>query len=161
MKFSFYIKLVFLNLIYQDQTFPCYFFISIRLIGTLRSFDLQLRRLWFEGQYVPGIPPDEIPDLNLCLFYQQLQVINCCISRKRRRLIATESLESVIRQASANVAEGTAPVTPLLYARISTGELVLRLGADKDFENLTMLETGEPVYTPIMQVWSIHQAILL
>ncbi|GFZ21990.1 hypothetical protein Acr_29g0011520 [Actinidia rufa] len=116
----------------------------------------ELRRLWFEGQYVPGIPPDEIPDLNLCLFYQQLQVINCCISRKRRRLIATESLESVIRQASANVeeravSEGTAPVTPLLYARISTGELVLRLGADKDFENLTMLETGEPVYTPIMQ----------
>ncbi|XP_057486416.1 uncharacterized protein LOC130772543 isoform X1 [Actinidia eriantha] len=116
----------------------------------------ELRRLWFEGQYVPGIPPDEIPDLNLCLFYQQLQVINCCISRKRRRLIATESLESVIRQASANVeeravSEVTAPVTPLLYARISTGELVLRLGADKDFENLTMLETGEPVYTPIMQ----------
>ena len=127
---------------------------------------MQLRRLWSEGQYVPGIPPDEIPDLNSCLLYQQIQVINCCISRKRRRLIATESLESVIRQASANieeraVSEGTVPVTPLLYARISTGELVLRLGADKDFENLTMLETGEPVYTPIMQVWSIHQAILL
>ncbi|KAF5948892.1 hypothetical protein HYC85_014849 [Camellia sinensis] len=84
------------------------------------------------------------------------EVINCCISRKRRRDIATESLESVIRQASSNVeesavSEGTVPVTPVLYARISTGELVLRLGTDKQSDNLTMLENGEPVYTPDMQ----------
>ncbi|XP_028063659.1 rab3 GTPase-activating protein catalytic subunit isoform X2 [Camellia sinensis] len=116
----------------------------------------ELRRLWSEGQYVPGIPPDNIPDLNSCLIYQKLQVINCCISRKRRRDIATESLESVIRQASSNVeesavSEGTVPVTPVLYARISTGELVLRLGTDKQSDNLTMLENGEPVYTPDMQ----------
>ncbi|KAG5546548.1 hypothetical protein RHGRI_018655 [Rhododendron griersonianum] len=115
-----------------------------------------LRRLWSEGQYIPSIPPDEIPDLKSCLFYQQLEVINCCISRKRRRSIATESLESVLRQAGSNakesaVSEGGVPLAPVLYARISTGELVLRLGADKPFDNLTMLETGEPVYTPVMQ----------
>ncbi|KAF7141525.1 hypothetical protein RHSIM_Rhsim06G0219000 [Rhododendron simsii] len=116
----------------------------------------ELRRLWSEGQYIPSIPPDEIPDLKSCLFYQQLEVINCCISRKRRRSIATESLESVLRQAGSNakesaVSEGGVPLAPVLYARISTGELVLRLGADKPFDNLTMLETGEPVYTPVMQ----------
>ncbi|XP_059662466.1 uncharacterized protein LOC132308409 [Cornus florida] len=116
----------------------------------------ELRRLWSEEQYVPGIPPDEIPDLNSCLLYQQLQVINCCVSRKRRRLIATESLDSVISQANSNVEEsavsdGMVPASTILYASISTGELVLRLGADKLFDNLTMLETGEPVYTPVTQ----------
>uniref|UniRef100_A0A5B7AUH3 Rab3GAP catalytic subunit conserved domain-containing protein n=1 Tax=Davidia involucrata TaxID=16924 RepID=A0A5B7AUH3_DAVIN len=116
----------------------------------------ELRRLWSEGQYIPGIPPDEILDLNSCLLYQQLQVINCCISRKSRHSIATESLNSVIRQANSNVeesavSEGTVPASPILYARSRTGELVLRLGADKQSENLTLLETGEPVYTPVMQ----------
>ncbi|KAL6999266.1 hypothetical protein U1Q18_000428 [Sarracenia purpurea var. burkii] len=116
----------------------------------------EIRRLWSEGQYVPGIPPDEIPQLNLCIFYQKLQVINSCISRKQRRSIATESLESVIRQSSSGiedsaVSEGNASVTPVLYARVSTGDLVLRLGADSEYESLTLLETGEPVYSPVMQ----------
>lgn len=89
--------------------------------------------------------------------YQQFQVINTCISRKRRRYEATESLDSVIAQASSNVdmpsvSEGTFPVNSLLYASTSTGELVLRLGADKKWDNVVMLETGQPVYTPVMQV---------
>lgn len=99
---------------------------------------------------------DEIPDLDSCLLYQQLQVINCCLLRKRRRIIATESLDSVMRQFSSNVeasslSMGMSPASPALYARISNGELVLRLGADRPTD-LTMLETGEPVYFPITQV---------
>jgi len=126
-------------------------------MGFSESFDLQLRRLWSEGQYVAGIPTDEIPDLNLCLLYQKLQVINCCISRKKRRSIAADSLESLIKLANSNIeqsaaVEGTGSITSGLYARISTGELVLRLGADKKSGNLTMLETGEPIYTPVVQV---------
>ncbi|KAI3686217.1 hypothetical protein L1987_79891 [Smallanthus sonchifolius] len=112
----------------------------------------ELRRLWSEGQHIPGIPADEIPDLNCCLLYQQLQVINCCISRKNRHAIATESLDSVLKQASFN--DDTAPSNgdkDLMYARVSSGELVLRLGAAKQCENLTLLETGEPVYAPVMQ----------
>ena len=35
---------------------------------------MQLRRFWFEGRHLPGIPVDEIPDLNSCLLYQELQV---------------------------------------------------------------------------------------
>nr|GEY35361.1 Rab3 GTPase-activating protein catalytic subunit [Tanacetum cinerariifolium] len=111
-----------------------------------------LRRLWSEGQHIPGIPADKVPDLNCCLLYQQLQVINCCISRKHRRAIATESLDSILTQANFN---GDVPTlngeTDLMYARVSSGELVLRLGADKQCENLTLLETGEPVYAPVMQ----------
>ncbi|XP_057980742.1 uncharacterized protein LOC131166311 isoform X2 [Malania oleifera] len=116
----------------------------------------ELRRLWSDGQHVPGIPLDEIPDLNSCLLYQQLQVINCCVSRKRRRTIATESLDSVIREASSNngesaVSEAMMPGSPVLYARVCTGELVLRLGVDHPSDNLKMLETDELVYSPITQ----------
>ncbi|KAI3466262.1 hypothetical protein Pfo_022925 [Paulownia fortunei] len=116
----------------------------------------ELRRLWYEGQHIPGIPPDDIPDLNSCLLYQQLQVINCCISRKRRHTAAVESLESVTVQASPNAAgssasDSTLPLDPCFYARTKSGELVLRLGADRECDNLTMLETGEPVYSPVLQ----------
>ncbi|KAI7729952.1 hypothetical protein M8C21_031311 [Ambrosia artemisiifolia] len=112
----------------------------------------ELRRLWSEGQHIPGIPADEVPDLNCCLLYQQMQVINCCISRKNRRAIVTESLDSVLKQA--NTSDDMTPSngeTALMYARVSSGELVLRLGAATPCENLTMLETGEPVYAPVMQ----------
>ncbi|RVW40199.1 Rab3 GTPase-activating protein catalytic subunit [Vitis vinifera] len=116
----------------------------------------ELRKLWSEEQYVPDIPLDEIPDLNCCLLYQQLQVINCCISRKRRHVIATESLDSVIREAGSNIEEpfvskGLVDEKSILYARISTGELVLRLGAGRPSDNLMMLETGEPIYVPVTQ----------
>ncbi|KAK9057069.1 hypothetical protein SSX86_024436 [Deinandra increscens subsp. villosa] len=121
---------------------------------------LELRRLWCEGKHIPGIPPDEIPNLNSCLLHQQLQVINCCISRKRRRAIATESLDSVLKQANNKSvlpppSGDILPESHLMYARISTGELVLRLGADKRLENTTLLDTGEPVYTPVMQEWPL------
>ncbi|KAL3503534.1 hypothetical protein ACH5RR_037983 [Cinchona calisaya] len=133
---------------------------SLKTLRKMASFwcrvVAELRRLWSEGQYIPGIPPDEVPDLNSCLLYQQLQVINCCISRKGRRAVATETLDSVLRQASPTVnkssdSEGINPLDSIMYARTSTEELVLRLGADKNFDNVTMLETGEPVFTPVMQ----------
>ncbi|KAB1215176.1 Rab3 GTPase-activating protein catalytic subunit [Morella rubra] len=116
----------------------------------------KLRTLWYEGQYVPGIPLDEIPDLHSCLLYQQLQVLNCCVSRKRRRAIANKSLDYVMKEASSNDEESAyckpaVPASPVLYARLSTGELVLRLGADHPFSSMTMLETGEPVYSPVTQ----------
>ncbi|XP_038685263.1 uncharacterized protein LOC119985143 isoform X1 [Tripterygium wilfordii] len=109
----------------------------------------ELRRLWSEGHHIPGIPLDGIPDLNSCLLYQQVQVFNCCVSRDRRRALATESLDCVVNVASSSSEESAA--SPLLYARISAGELVLRLGADRPAGNLAMLETGEPIYCPITQ----------
>ncbi|XP_068338219.1 uncharacterized protein [Pyrus communis] len=116
---------------------------------------VELRRLWSEEQYVPSIPLDEIPDLNSCLLYQRLQVMNCCVSRKRRHDIATEKLDLVIREASLHTEESALskdnPAGPILYARLSTGELVLRLGASSPSGDLTMLETGEPVYSPVTQ----------
>ena len=70
---------------------------------------------------MPGVPVDEIPDLNSCLFYQELQVINCCLSRKRRRTIATGSFDSEIKEAGSNVEEsdvsiGRVAASSALYA---------------------------------------------
>ncbi|KAK7320378.1 hypothetical protein VNO77_29796 [Canavalia gladiata] len=130
---------------------------------TLRKMSLfwcrvvaELRNLWAEEQYLSGVPQNEIPDLKSCLLYQQFQVINCCVSRKRLRIIATESLDSMMMQANLNKKEsnnynGRAPESPVLYARMNSGELVLRLGTDHPAGDLTLLETGEPVYSPITQ----------
>lgn len=116
---------------------------------------MQLRRIWSEEKHICGIPLDEIPDLNCCLLYQQLQVINCCVSRKRRRAVANESLDSAVMGEGPNSKESGGPKTsssPILYARLSTGELIQRLGADHPSDNLLMLETGEPIYFPATQV---------
>ncbi|XXG46851.1 hypothetical protein AAC387_Pa02g1589 [Persea americana] len=120
------------------------------------SIVAELRRLWYEGQPVPHVPLDETPDLNYCLLHQQLQVINCCIARKRRRDIAIESIDSIVKQDNCtNEDLGVCPcnssLSSIIYARIDSGDLVLRLGADCPAEGLTMLETGEPVYCPVTQ----------
>ncbi|KAK1440076.1 hypothetical protein QVD17_05901 [Tagetes erecta] len=120
----------------------------------------ELRRLWCEGKHIPGIPQDEIPNLHSCLLHQQLQVINCCISRKQRRAIVTESLNSVLKQANCNddMSPSSGDIhseSALLYARVCSGELVLRLGVDKQLENTRLLDTGEPVYAPVLQEWPL------
>ncbi|CAN0901008.1 Rab3 GTPase-activating protein catalytic subunit [Linum grandiflorum] len=113
----------------------------------------ELRRLWSQELHIPGIPLDECVDLHSCLLYQQFQVINCCVSRKKRNALASESLEAFLRDASTfedSAVDANAP-GHLLYARTSSGERVLRLGAGSKAPNLFMLETGEPIYSPIPQ----------
>ena len=100
--------------------------------GVWNPLHMQLRRFWFEGRHLPGIPVDEIPDLNSCLIYKELQVINCCLSRKRWCTIANESFDSEMRKDSSNVEEsdvctGRMAASSTLYARVYIGELVLRL----------------------------------
>ena len=63
----------------------------------------------------------------------------------------------MMMEANSNIEESSnctdrTPASPLLYARLSSGELVLRLGAHCPAGDLTMLETGEPVYSPVTQV---------
>ncbi|RDX97105.1 Rab3 GTPase-activating protein catalytic subunit, partial [Mucuna pruriens] len=116
----------------------------------------ELRKQWSEEKLLPGVPPDVIPDLKSCLLYQQFQVINCCISRKRRHILATDSLDSMVMEANSDTLESAnytekIPASPLIYARLRTGELVLRLGADCPSGDLTLLETGEPAYSPVTQ----------
>lgn len=102
---------------------------------------------------------DLVPDLDCCLLYQQLQVINCCVSRKRHHTITAESLDTTIMEATSKAGESTLQndfSCPDLYARLTTGEFIMRLGADHPCADLTMLETGEPVYSPVTQVCPIY-----
>jgi hypothetical protein len=116
---------------------------------------MQLRKLWSDWQAVPQMPLDAPPDLNSCLLHQEMQVVNCCIARKKRRKAAKESLDSLLKQANINNSErfsnGKSPDSEMC-ARDSTGDYALRLGADRASENLTLLETGEPIYAPTLQV---------
>ncbi|KAL8136449.1 hypothetical protein V2J09_002450 [Rumex salicifolius] len=108
---------------------------------------VQLKRLWNEEIYVPGIPQDEIPDLDCCLIYQKLQLINCALSRKKLNENTIELLESLERQDS----NGSNSSDPSCYAKLKSGELVLRLGATHTVGNMKMLETEEPIYAPQSQ----------
>ncbi|KAK1260676.1 hypothetical protein QJS04_geneDACA023445 [Acorus gramineus] len=115
----------------------------------------ELRRMWFAGQPIPRVPLDGSPDLDSCLLYQRLQVINCCIARKRRRNIAIQSLDSVIREVALkeedSVAAAKLSLNPAIYAKIDAGQHAIRLGADHPSDSLTMLEMGEPIYSPVTQ----------
>nr|XP_024357977.1 uncharacterized protein LOC112273429 isoform X2 [Physcomitrium patens] len=53
----------------------------------------ELRRRWKEGQPISRMAIDEVPDLRYCLLHQQLQLINCCIARRKRRVADLASLE--------------------------------------------------------------------
>ncbi|XP_074556606.1 uncharacterized protein LOC141812511 [Curcuma longa] len=109
----------------------------------------ELRKLWSDGQPIPRMPLNADPDLNSCLLHQQFQVINCSIARKQRRSIDEELLHSILTKASHEHIDSSP--TSKGFARTSTGDYVLRLGIAGPSENLTMLETGEPIYSPITQ----------
>ncbi|XP_020591996.1 uncharacterized protein LOC110032644, partial [Phalaenopsis equestris] len=114
----------------------------------------ELRRRWSEGLPVPRMSLDANPDLDSCRLHQQLQLVNCCISRKLKRNAAIESLDSVIREASLaknDLIYSPEKLNSMRYARLITGEYILRLGVDHLSENLTMLETGEPICHPVTQ----------
>ncbi|KAF3788368.1 hypothetical protein EJ110_NYTH20974 [Nymphaea thermarum] len=123
----------------------------------ISSSHLQLRRFWSEGLPVPLLPLDETPDLNFCLLHQHLQVVNCCIARKRRRFEAITSLQCTMENLNAdsdNLVVSSSTVcsnSSTLFARLSNGNLILRLGSAHPSQDLTLLESGEPMYSPVMQ----------
>ncbi|CAK9860416.1 unnamed protein product [Sphagnum jensenii] len=127
----------------------------------------ELRRRWLEGLPISRMPVDANPDLRYCLLHQQLQLINCCIARHKRRVADLAALEALSEYGSNGGHEvgsqacgddglpslalliGRPP--NLLFAKTKSGELKLRLGADLPAADLRMLETGEAVYSPITQ----------
>lgn len=132
---------------------------------------LELRHRWEEGQPIPRLPVDAGPDLRYCLILQKLQVINCCIARQKRHdadLLLLDALnecaESMGSRSMADsdnfilllksklAVESQEKLEPArLFAEGKEGQLLLRLGADFPAPNLRMLETGQQVYSPIMQ----------
>ncbi|XP_048556296.1 rab3 GTPase-activating protein catalytic subunit [Triticum urartu] len=130
-----------------------------------QSVVVELKKLWSDGQPVPRMSLNAAPDLNCCLLYQEIQVINCCIARKQRRKAAKETLDSLLKQESIDnsnprYSNGDSRDSGI-YASNSSGDQVLRLGVDHASGNLTLLETGEPVYSPILQEGPIMTAELI
>ncbi len=50
----------------------------------LHEFLLEVRHRWETASAIPGLPPGT-PDSSYCLFHQKLQMVNCCIERKKAR----------------------------------------------------------------------------
>uniref|UniRef100_A0A453BET5 Rab3GAP catalytic subunit conserved domain-containing protein n=1 Tax=Aegilops tauschii subsp. strangulata TaxID=200361 RepID=A0A453BET5_AEGTS len=130
-----------------------------------QSVVVELKKLWSDGQPVPRMSLNAAPDLNCCLLYQEMQVINCCIARKKRRKAAKETLDSSLKQecidnSNPRCSNGDSRDSGI-YASNSSGDQVLRLGVDCASGNLTLLETGEPVYSPILQEGPIMTAELI
>ncbi|CAK9224306.1 unnamed protein product [Sphagnum jensenii] len=125
----------------------------------------ELWRRWLEGQPISRMPVDANPELCYCLLHQQLQLINCCIARRKRRIADLAALDALSEYGSHGQGVGSqtcdnglsslallAGAHPtMLFAKTKSGELKLRLGADFPAADLKMLETGEPVYSPITQ----------
>ncbi|XP_028927395.1 rab3 GTPase-activating protein catalytic subunit isoform X2 [Ornithorhynchus anatinus] len=49
-----------------------------------QEFVLEMRFRWENNYWIPGLAPGA-PDLRCCLLHQKLQMLNCCIERKKTR----------------------------------------------------------------------------
>ncbi|GJN32433.1 hypothetical protein PR202_gb20942 [Eleusine coracana subsp. coracana] len=121
----------------------------------------QLRKLWSDWQPVPRMPLDSAPDLNCCLLHQEIQVINCCVARKKRREAAKESMDSLLKRANIDnsnprFSNGESPDNGM-YARDSTeGNLWKEL-----WETAKPIPAVEqtPIYDEDLAVESIFDAL--
>lgn len=68
------------------------FFVVLRTIVCLvlaaiavlwMSFVREVRYCWDEAEALPGVAPDEPPDLSTCLLQQKLQLVNTCLRSVR------------------------------------------------------------------------------
>ncbi|XP_078428677.1 rab3 GTPase-activating protein catalytic subunit isoform X2 [Wolffia australiana] len=118
-----------------------------------RSVVSELKRLWSMDKPIPHMPLDEAPDLDCCLLHQQLQLINCCITRKLRRTSTSELLDLNVGMIQDNNEVGSLEriTRNLIFVKDKSGAHVPRVGASAPSKNLTMIETGEQIYSPYVQ----------
>ncbi|XP_041356173.1 rab3 GTPase-activating protein catalytic subunit-like [Gigantopelta aegis] len=64
-----------------------------------QEFILEMRYRWENGHLISGIEQCQ-PNLGTCLLHQKLQMLNCCIERKRKRESMGYNLESSPRENS-------------------------------------------------------------
>ncbi|KAK4880405.1 hypothetical protein RN001_008551 [Aquatica leii] len=123
------------------------------------EFVQEMRFRWEKSIPIPGLPSG-YPDPRTCLLNQKLQMLNCCIERKRARESRETSTPNVENQtvdpnSSTDDEEfyDCSPDKPdeedKKRARHSLwNQPVGRLGK---FENLKLIKTGDPLYIPITQ----------
>ena len=81
---------------------------------------------------MPYLPTDSPPNLHTCLLNQHLQLLNCCMARRKRRQLAVRNREA--------------------EAGVGREEGVGRLGVLGPVAHLKLLESGETLCAPISQV---------
>ncbi|KAH7280441.1 hypothetical protein KP509_37G067800 [Ceratopteris richardii] len=131
----------------------------------------ELRHHWEGGVHIPRLPVDEEPDLRYCPILQKLQVINCCIARKKRHMEDLSFLDALddclqsrgspsVNDMEEFVSILKSKVSPRIKHRVEAnrlfacgkdGQVLQRLGADFPAPSLMMLETGQQIYAPLMQ----------
>lgn len=89
----------------------------------------------------------ESPDLRTCLLHQKLQLLNCCIERKRTR-------EESPRDIDFDSAEGSSSEDEYFDCADKPVEEIKRIqpvGRLSKFQGLKLIETGDFLYIPITQ----------
>ncbi|XP_069677662.1 rab3 GTPase-activating protein catalytic subunit [Periplaneta americana] len=129
------------------------------------EFTQEMRFRWEKGITVPGVAPG-FPDQRTCLLHQKLQMLNCCIERKKAReqaasmgSIDAEELESDSEDeeffdCSAEAPEGDSKDE--MHRRGSRHRHKHSLwnqpvGRLSKHGNLRLLKTGEHLYIPVTQ----------
>ncbi|XP_018417310.1 PREDICTED: rab3 GTPase-activating protein catalytic subunit isoform X2 [Nanorana parkeri] len=143
-----------------------------------QEFVLEMRYRWENNSIIPGLSSGP-PDLKCCLLHQKLQMLNCCIERKKSRDDAKKA-ESSDKNASAYSRESekgkydvgkswdswSDSEDEFFECHSDTEELkedATRKQSAKEaaplkpdgrlhqFGNMTLLSTAEPLYIPITQ----------
>ena len=101
---------------------------------------------WRELRPIPRLPAEQAPDLSYCPLMQKLQLINCCISRRRR---LREHRERFAAAAPADSARCPPARTP----RGGLEERVAALAPVEgpDGQPKLLLQTREPMFEPLTQ----------
>lgn len=108
------------------------------------EFSQEIRFRWNSNNMIPGVAPG-FPDPKSCLLHQKLQMINCCIERRKKSEEAAvgkrESDESddEFFDCDENVEDEAKPASTTPVGRLS------------QHNSLKLINTGQPLYIPVTQ----------
>ncbi|XP_056285379.1 rab3 GTPase-activating protein catalytic subunit isoform X3 [Pseudoliparis swirei] len=147
---------------------------GLRAVAHLwQEFVLELRYRWENNYFIYGLAAGA-PDLRCCLLHQKLQMLNCCIERKRARDEARKVLEgsrererrvSGGRPAAREVSPGKSwdswsdSEEEFFECLSDQGEIEAEKDGSKSkaegrlhpHNNATLLNSTEPLYVPVTQ----------
>ncbi|XP_045471865.1 rab3 GTPase-activating protein catalytic subunit [Harmonia axyridis] len=110
------------------------------------EFVQEMRYRWDRNIFIPGLARN-LPDLRTCLLHQKLQMLNCCIERKKKREETQKDLEF-------DSAEGSSSEEEFFDCADKPAEEPKKIqpaGRLCKFKDLKLLETGEDLYIPRTQ----------
>ncbi|XP_019887701.2 rab3 GTPase-activating protein catalytic subunit isoform X2 [Ooceraea biroi] len=129
------------------------------------EFVQEIRFRWEKTIFVPGVGPGFPDSVRTCLLHQKLQMMNCCIARKKAReenahrsqsmevddVEETESEEEEFFECSSEeLANEEAPSTRM---QLKAKHLLWNKPAGRlaKHPSLRLIQTGDPLYLPITQ----------